>query len=695
MSEKQTGSAGSGVDPTGPGIEPTQVGRSPVDALYSAVTESLPDTSVTVFDGALRFRMAYGEALSFNGWTNEDLDGKTAGEVLPATQLALLEPLFRGALAGRRASVEVPSLDGTRTLWTRIAPLEEGGVVIGGVAISVDITDRKRAEEAHSRLAAIVEQSPDAIVGITPDDTIFAWNAGAERLLYYRAREAVGAPLAMLVPAHNLQAELGVWERIHAGETVERQTQRLRQDGTLVDVSVIGSPIRGSGGAVIGASEIARDISEQRRVEAKLAYLANHDPLTGLLNRRAFEQELSAAVAFANRYAMPTSLLMLDLDHFKYINDSYGHSVGDAILRRVGNLLGGRLRETDVIARLGGDEFAVILPGLSAAEGRRVTEDLLGMLRADATTRVQGQVVSVTASVGLVEIQSDSEMSPDELLAHADIALYTAKESSRGTISVNEFTHEGGSAFQARLNWAERIRKALEDDSFVLFEQPILSLATGQVDRRELLLRMRTEHDELVEASSFLPIAERFNLMPDIDLWVIRHALDRLEAQNGNGDAARVHINLSGASMSDPRILSALPESIAASEVDAKRLVFEITETAAIQSIEHAQHLCGQLCGLGCEIALDDFGSGFAAFAYLKQLPFECLKIDGGFIRQLTRSHIDRIAVRAIVDMAQGLQKSTIAESVEDEQTLELVRELGIDHAQGLHTGGPRLSRNS
>ena len=172
--------------------------------------------------------------------------------------------------------------------------------------------------------------------------------------MYYRAREAVGAPLQMLVPAHNLQAELGVWARIHAGETVERQTQRLRQDGTLVDVAVIGSPIRDADGGVIGASEIARDISEQRRVEAKLEHLADHDPLTGLLNRRAFEKELSSAVAFAKRYAMATSLVMLDIDRFKFINDSYGHSVGDAILRRVANLLEGRLRQTDVIARLGG-----------------------------------------------------------------------------------------------------------------------------------------------------------------------------------------------------------------------------------------------------------------------------------------------------------------------------------------------------
>ena len=200
---------------------------------------------------------------------------------------------------------------------------------------------------------------------------------------------------------------------------------------------------------------------------------------------------------------------------------------------------------------------------------------------------------------------------------------------------------------------------------------------------------MRTEQDELVEARTFLPIAERFNQMPDIDLWVIRHALDGLETQNGNGDGGRVHINVSGSSMSDPRILDTVPGWIAEADVDPKRLVFEITETAAIQSIENARRLCLALSDLGCEVALDDFGSGFAAFSYLKELPFDCLKIDGGFIRQLSRSHIDRIAVHAMVEMAQRLEKTTIAEAVENEQTLELVRGLGIDHAQGFHVGRP------
>lgn len=325
---------------------------------------------------------------SANGWTKEDLDGKTVGQVLQGEHLALLEPMFTAALAGKRASVEVPSLDRSRTLLTHVGPLREHGVVIGGVAISVDITDRKRAEEDRSRLAAIVEQSDDAIIGVTPENAISAWNQGAERLYHYRAREAVGAPLQMLVAGDYKEESLGIWRRILAGETVERETTRLRQDGTLVDVWVIGSPITDADGAIVGASEIGRDITERKLVQSKLQHLADHDPLTGLLNRRGFETELAAAVAFAKRHGTGTTLVMVDIDNFKYINDSYGHSVGDAILRRVANLMRLRLRETDVFARLGGDEFAVILNGVTAVEAKRIAETIPVMLHSDATTRV-------------------------------------------------------------------------------------------------------------------------------------------------------------------------------------------------------------------------------------------------------------------------------------------------------------------
>ena len=311
------------------------------------------------------------------------------------------------------------------------------------------------------------------------------------------------------------------------------------------------------------------------------------------------------------------------------------------------------------------------------------------MLRTDATTRIQGQVVKVTASVGLVETRREVEMSAGELLGHADVALYEAKDAGRGTISVTDLTHDEGTAFQARLKWAERIRKTLEEDQFVLFQQPIVTLATGAVERRELLLRMRTEDDELVEAGSFLPVAEHFNQMTQIDLWAIRYVLEGLRTQALTAPAAGLHLNLSGASVSDPGFLATVAEWIATAELDARSLVFEIGETAAIESIEHARQLCAQLRELGCEVALDDFGSGFGALSHLKQLPFDCLKVDGGLITQLTHSDVDRIAVRAIVDMAHGLGKTTVAKGVEDERTLELVRELGVDCAQGFHIGRP------
>lgn len=283
------------------------------------------------------------------------------------------------------------------------------------------------------------------------------------------------------------------------------------------------------------------------------------------------------------------------------------------------------------------------------------------------------------------------QMTPDELLAHADAAVYEAKAAGRDAIVITDLASENRPAFRTRLNWAERIRKALERDELVLFEQPILSLSTDRIDRRELLLRMNTEAGELVEASSFVQIAERFGQMQDIDRWVLRHALNALAAETGHGDGTRVHVNLSGASLSDADALTTIPKWVMAADVDPRRLVFEITETGAIRTTEHAQQLLRRLTELGCGIALDDFGSGFGSFQYLKQLPFDCLKIDGSFITKMVNSETERVTVRAIVEMARGLGKSTVAECVEDEKTLELVREFGFDHAQGYHIGRPAV----
>lgn len=293
-------------------------GQSRDAALIGAVTASLPHTVVVAFDRDLRFRMAYGEALGLNGWSGQDMQGKTPRELLSEGQANVLEPLFRAALDGQRSSVEAGWLDEDRVLLTYVAPII-GGHDLAGVAISVDITDRKRSEQETRRLAAIVEQSDDAIQATNRKGGITAWNRGAERLYGPSASEALGQHVSALAPPDQREATL---LRVAAGETARYETQRCRKDGTLVEVSVTSSPIRDASGRITGTSAIARDIGGRKRLERQLRNLANHDPLTGLLNRRAFDAELSRSVALAGRLSIHAALLVLDVDPFKYVNDT-------------------------------------------------------------------------------------------------------------------------------------------------------------------------------------------------------------------------------------------------------------------------------------------------------------------------------------------------------------------------------------
>ena len=292
----------------------------------------------------------------------------------------------------------------------------------------------ERTWQTALRSATLVDQAHDAIVGVSSDSTINVWNRGAERLYGYREQEAIGRSLSTLIPDGVAEAERRVSRRVLSGETVERDTQRRHKDGTIVEVSVISSPIRDGSGNIVAASEIARDIAARKHAAARLEHLASHDALTGLLNRRAFEAELERAVAFAKRYSLETALLVIDIDRFKSINDTYGHRIGDAALRRLAELMRTRLRQTDVIGRLGGDEFAIILPGVEPGQARRVAEEILDVVRSDRGIAVGGEFVPLTASAGLSRI-GNQDASPAELVAQGDEALYAAKEAGRDRVA--------------------------------------------------------------------------------------------------------------------------------------------------------------------------------------------------------------------------------------------------------------------
>jgi diguanylate cyclase (GGDEF)-like protein len=464
----------------------------------------------------------------------------------------------------------------------------------------------------------------------------------------------------------------------------------VHADGHLVWVLVTVAAVPDEAGRpAYGIGQIV-DITERKRFEGQLQYLADHDALTGLFNRRRFEEELDRALASAERYGHRGAVLVLDLDGFKHVNDTLGHPVGDELIARLAGTLRDELRESDVIARLGGDEFGVILPEATETEAAAVAAKLLHAVERDGIVADSTGHARVTASVGLATFDGADGLSAEELLVEADIAMYDAKEAGRNRAATAERAGAGPGRHVSRLSWLERIRSALAEDRFELHAQPIVAI--GERDEPptfELLIRMRADSGELVPPATFLPIAERFDLVGDIDRWVIARAVELVRHQHDAGRPITLSVNVSGRTMGDADFAGWLEALLTTTPVPARRLIVEITETAAIVNLERARTLADTLRRLGCLLALDDFGTGFASFSYLKHLRFDILKIDGEFVRGLRENQTDRLVVEAVVAIARGLGTPSLAEFVADADTLDAVRALGVDYVQGFHLGRP------
>jgi diguanylate cyclase (GGDEF)-like protein len=467
-----------------------------------------------------------------------------------------------------------------------------------------------------------------------------------------------------------------------AGQRIDPfETTLLHSDRCLVEVSLSLSPMRsGAGEAVAGVSVIARDNTEHKRLERQLRHLADHDALTGLHNRRRFDEELDRAMATAMRFDEGSALLLIDIDDFKYVNDSLGHAAGDELLRSLAAMIHHRVRVTDVLARVGGDEFALLLPRAGVDEARRVAADLVQATR-DHALALGGGFVRVTVSVGAVAFDATSGTAEHVLIA-GDRAMYEAKAQGRDRYVVYADVSTGTA--RAEMPWEQRIRRALETDGFDLHCQPIRTLPGGEVSHYELLLRLREADGTLTYPGSFLDVAERLGLIHAIDRWVVAQAIGLVAAHPDLTFA----VNVSGASMDDHDLLTLVRRELDRTGADPSRLVFEITETATIARMDDARAFAEALTALGCQLAIDDFGTGFGSFFYLKHLPVAYLKIDGDFVAN-PRSRTDELVIEAIVGMARGLGKRTIAEFVGDDDTLALLASLGVDFAQGYHVGRP------
>ena len=440
-------------------------------------------------------------------------------------------------------------------------------------------------------------------------------------------------------------------------------------------------------GQIAGRVWSFRDISERKRFESQLVHIANHDPLTGLFNRRRFDEELDRQLSEAQRYGRRGALLFLALDQFKDVNDSRGHRAGDDLLTSLAMLLRQRLRETDIIARLGGDEFSVLLPHADADQAAAVARELLEAIRAH-TFVVGGAPLGITVSLGIA-LFPDHGTTAGELLSRADMAMYRAKEEGRNRASMFSPDGDWQAQIESRIGWHQRIREALDQGLFVLHAQPILDLRSNEVSQYELLLRMVGPDGEMIAPSMFLDIAERSGLIQDIDRWVVRRAIRLLAEHESAGHPIRLEVNLSGRAFADRELLTIIQEDLMFYGVDPANLVLEVTETAAIANIGEAQTFVRTLQAMGCGFALDDFGVGFSSFSQLKHLPVDYLKIDGSFVQDLAGNTVDQHLVQAIISVARGLGKMTIAEFVGDGETVRLLKEYGVDYAQGYYIAQP------
>lgn len=568
-----------------------------------------------------------------------------------------------------------------------------------------DLQKRRQAEallfEEKERAQVTLASIADAVVTVDTAGRIEYLNPVAERLtgwslvesrqrpiaeVFAVVDEATGAPIAD--PVARALREGGVIEADGNVVLLCRGAESI-----AIDYSV--APIRDRAARIVGAVLVVQDMSRERQYAAKLSNLASHDPLTGLLNRREFEQRVRATVEHQEADEGQHAVLYLDLDQFKVVNDTSGHAAGDELLRQIGALLRPRLREGDVLARLGGDEFGVLLPHCPPAPALRIAEALRKSI-VDFRFAWKNRSFSIGVSIGLVNL-AEGPHTLASVLSAADAACYMAKDKGRNRVQVYRPEDSEVALRRGEMEWVNRLHRALAEDRLCLYAQPMRAMhSTGnEVLHHELLVRLIDERNELILPIAFIPAAERYHLMPSIDRWVIRTAFRILADRRAAGDPTAIDgtyaINLSGASIGDDQFLDYVRESFARFNIPHRSVCFEITETTAVTSLSKAAEFIGAMREPGCRFALDDFGVGVSSFTYLKQLPVDYIKIDGSFVRNMLHDPVDAAMVEAIHRIGRVMGKQTIAESVETAATLEALRSVGVDFAQGNAIAPPAL----
>lgn len=616
-------------------------------------------------------------------------------EDLPGLQAALEEALEEGGSLSREIRVRLPDEE-IHWVLLKGRAVSSGAGWPGQVAgVATDITEQRRAEEALSREQREAQLTLSSIgEGVIRTDNlgrIAYLNPAAERMIGWLTDEARERRLSEIFHAVDETTGDPLPDAVEGclsrgtGSPVPRKAILHHRDGDRRDVRFSTTLIRDRQEEVVGAVLVLTDLSELKSVEREMVYLATHDGLTGLINRTEFERRLGRALLSARREGRRHALCYLDLDEFKLINDTCGHQAGDEMLRQVGSLIKCRFRESDVVGRLGGDEFGVLLTSCPPAEAREIAEGLCREIRA-FRYNWEDKLFGVGVSVGLVVLDADSG-SISEVLNAADGACYVAKKKGGNRVCGYEPGDMTLAERYDQIKVIELVHDALERSSFELYSQAVEPLAAGGSPSRlrELLIRLVDPEGGLVLPDAFIPVAERHRLAASIDRWVVKTAFSALPKRLETDDPESVSfaINLSGQSIGDDAFLDFVLHALDTSGIAPERIYFEITETATVSHMGQALHFISALKGRGCRFVLDDFGAGMSSFAYLANLPVDFIKIDGQFVRKLLRDPIQRALVESINHIGHVMQMKTIAESVEDSETLETLRQMKVDYAQG------------
>lgn len=642
------------------------------------------------------------------GYRPEECVGKSIADLYAVAGFGrtFLDDLHaRGGIL-RNYEIHMRHKDGSR-IWVSVNAQfiqDEKGHVVGLEGTIRDINELKKAQQAlhHEKERALVtlQSIGDGVITTDEHGTVHYLNPTAERLLCIKSNQAIGKHhrevlrLADEATGESLDDLVRLCLTLDAGTVHADEGLLIQPGGARYHLKVTAAPMRDHFGDVVGAVLVLHDLTEVMGMARQLSYQASHDMLTGLYNRRVFEKRTEEKIREAQAGSGNSVLFYLDLDQFKVVNDTCGHKAGDELLEQVAQLMQARVRESDVLARLGGDEFGVLLEHCPLDKACDIAEGIRAAVR-DYRFAWDDKSFEIGVSVGVVPIVAGSGNLAD-VLAAADAACYIAKDHGRNRIHVYQPDDLAVAERHGEMEWVHRLSSAFDNERFVLYAQPVAHVAGDRVvSHYEVLLRMLDENGRVVPPGAFIPAAERYNLMPAIDRWVIRETFALMREAQGDLAFPPVEcaVNLSGQSLCDDHFLEYVIDLFESSGIPCESICFEVTETAAIANLTRATRFMNVLRGMGCSFALDDFGSGLSSFGYLKTLPADFLKIDGGFVRDMVVDKIDRAMVESINQVGHLLGLKTIGEFAESEAVLMALERVGVDYAQGSGIANPRPFR--